>query len=51
MGMPQDRKRSWNTDFDDAIVKRLPALSEQQFGDGVEFVRKRNLVWICRARL
>ncbi len=43
MSMPEDRKLTWSTDFDDAIVKRLPPMSEPAFWDGVELVRKRYL--------
>lgn len=41
MSMPEDRKRTWINAFDTAEVKRLPPMTEQQFWDGVETVRKR----------
>ncbi len=43
MSLPEDRPLTWSTDFDFAVVKRIPSLSEQQFWDGVEVVRKRYL--------
>ena len=43
MSLPEDRPLTWSTDFDFAEVKRIPSLSEQQFWDGVEVVRKRYL--------
>jgi hypothetical protein len=43
MSLPEDRPLTWSTDFDFAVVKRIPALSEQQFWEGVEVVRQRYL--------
>jgi hypothetical protein len=43
MRLPDDRPLTWSADFDDAEVKRLAPMSEQQFWDGVDVVRKRHL--------
>lgn len=43
MSMPEDRKLTWFNQFDNAEVKRLPPMTEQEFWDGVEVVRQRYL--------
>ena len=43
MRMPEERKLTWVDAFDTAEVNRLPPMTEQQFWDGVETVRKRYL--------
>ena len=43
MSLPEDRPLTWSTGFDFAEVKRISSLSEKQFWDGVEVVRKRYL--------
>jgi hypothetical protein len=43
MSLPEDRPLIWTASIDVGQVKRIPALSEQQFWDGVELVRQRYL--------
>jgi hypothetical protein len=43
MSLPEDRKLTWFNQFDNAEVKRLKPMAEQQFWDGVEAVRQRYL--------
>jgi hypothetical protein len=43
MRLPDDRPLTWSGQFDEAEVKRLAPMSEQQFWDGVEIVRQRYL--------
>ena len=43
ISLPEDRPLIWTASIDVGQVKRIPALSEQQFWDGVELVRQRYL--------